>query len=83
MMKIWQLQSAKAKLSQLIQNAIKLGPQQISIRGIPRVVILKKEEYDRLAKKQISFVKFITQSPLSGSKINLKRDKSLIREDDL
>ena len=31
-----------------------------------------------LIKKQIPFVKFILQSPLVGSKISLKRDKSLI-----
>jgi antitoxin Phd len=80
-MKTWQLQSAKARLSQLIQNVIMQGPQKISIRGVPKVVILTIEEYDRLAKKQISFVEFITQSPLSKLKINLKRDKSLTRDD--
>lgn len=82
-MKTWQLQSAKARLSQLIQNALMLGPQQISIRGVTKVVILKKEEYDRLTKKQVPFVEFIAKSPLAGLKINLKRDKSLTRDIDL
>lgn len=80
-MKTWQLQSAKAQLSQLIQNAIIDGPQQISIRGVPKVVILRKEDYDRLTKIQMPFVEFISKSPLSGLKINFKRDKSLTRDD--
>lgn len=82
-MKIWQLQSAKAQLSRLIQNAIMAGPQQITIRGVPKVVVLNKEEYDRLTQKQFSFIEFIFRSPLKGLKINLKRDKSLTRDTDL
>lgn len=79
-MKTWQLQSAKAQLSQLIQNAIKMEPQQITVHGIAKVVVLSKEEYDRLTKKQLSFLEFIFQSPLMDSRINLKRDKSLTRD---
>lgn len=32
-MKSWQLQEAKAHLSQVVQDAIHCGPQKISLRG--------------------------------------------------
>lgn len=82
-MNTWQLQSAKAQLSQLVQKAITAGPQQISVRGEVKVVVLTKEEYDHLTQKKTSFIDFIRQSPLFGLKINLKRDKSLTRDIDL
>lgn len=82
-MKTWQLQSAKAQLSQLVQRVMTSGPQQISIRGEVKVVVLTKEEYNQLTQKKASFLDFIRQSPLLGLKVNLKRDKSLTRNTDL
>ncbi len=82
-MKSWQLQSAKAQLSQLIQNAIMDGPQQITVHGVTKVVVINKDEYDRLTKPALSFIEFIRQSPLVGINLKLKRDKSLPRDVDL
>lgn len=82
-MKTWQLQSAKARLSRLIQNAIVSGPQQITVHGVVKVIVINKNEYDRLTKKQIGFIEFIRQSPLTELVMKLKRDKSLTRDIDL
>lgn len=82
-MKTWQLQSAKAQLSRLIQNAMRDGPQQITIHGTPRVIVMNKNEYDRLTKSRLSFIDFILQSPLVGANIKIKRNKSLTRDVDL
>lgn len=75
-MRTWQLQTAKAQLSKVIKDVITDGPQQISIHGVSRVVLITKEEYDRLTQKQLSFVEFMRESPLVDSNIRLKRDKS-------
>ena len=48
----WQLQEAKNKLSQVIQSAIKSGPQSITIRGKETAVILSEEDYRKLTKKR-------------------------------
>ena len=49
-MMTWQLQKAKARLSELIKKAAKEGPQSITIHGQPTAVILSSEEYERLTK---------------------------------
>ncbi len=48
-----------------------------------KVVVINKDEYDRLTKPALSFIEFIRQSPLVGINLKLKRDKSLPRDVDL
>ena len=36
----WKLQDAKAKFSQVVENALKIGPQYVTRRGQEAVVIL-------------------------------------------
>ena len=81
--KIWQLQEAKAKLSELIQIVLKSGPQGISIRGIFEIVVMSKKDYDKLKNKPENLAEFISKSPLKGANIKLSRDKSPIRSIDL
>ena len=82
-MKCWQLQQAKALLSTVVKEAMTHGPQEISLHGTPVVIVLARAEYDKLTKKQISFVQFMRQSPLRDSKLKFKRDQSLTRDIDL
>jgi prevent-host-death family protein len=43
----WQLQEAKAKLSEVIKTAKKDGPQIISQRGVNSAVVLPFDEWER------------------------------------
>lgn len=52
-MQTWQLQEAKAKLSEVIQVAAKNGPQTITQRGVETAVVVSIEEWRRL-KQQAS-----------------------------
>lgn len=80
----WQLQEAKAQFSKLIKFADTEGPQQVTVHGEPKVVVLSQREYERLTKKpKESFVDFMLKSPLRGSGLKIKRDKSLCRDIDL
>ena len=79
-MKTWQLQEAKARLSEVIKRASKEGPQTITMRGEPTAVVISKAEYDRLKRPKENFVDFMRKSPLYGVELDLKRDKSLTRE---
>ena len=47
-MQDWPLQDAKARLSQLVNTALKKGPQQISRRGKRAVIVVPADEWDRL-----------------------------------
>ena len=79
----WQLQEAKARLSELIKKAAKEGPQSITIHGEPTAVVLSSEEYERLKKPRGSFVAFMRQSPLYGVDLDLEREQTHIREADV
>ena len=77
----WPLQDAKNKLSEVIERAIKNGPQEITRRGKKAAVVLSFQEYLRLLKGNTSLIDFFRQSPLRG--IKLARTKDLPREVDL
>jgi prevent-host-death family protein len=78
---IWQLQDAKNKFSEVIERALKYGPQLITRRGEKTVIIMSYKEYTRMKQSQIKLSEFFRASPLTKVDINLKRDKSLPRED--
>jgi antitoxin Phd len=72
----WQLQQAKAHLSELIRDCALNGPQFVSVRGKNEAVIISTQDYEKLTGKKLSFVAFMTQSPLRGLDLDLSRDKS-------
>ena len=77
----WQIQEAKAKLSEVIKCAESEGPQGITLHGQPVAVVMTRSLYDQLTGNERSFVEFMRQSPLYGLEdISLDRDHSLTRE---
>ncbi|MGE3919883.1 MAG: type II toxin-antitoxin system Phd/YefM family antitoxin [Gammaproteobacteria bacterium] len=79
----WQLQEAKAHFSKVVREAIEHGPQDITLRGKPSVIVISKVDYDKLTKHGSSFVTLMRKSPLVGLELSLKRNKSLTRDIDL
>lgn len=79
----WQLQAAKARLSEVIKKAAKEGPQSITVHGEPTAVVLSNEEYERLRHPRGSFVEFMRLSPLYGLDLDLERHQTLTREADV
>ena len=79
-MQAWQLQEAKARLSELIKTVANKGPQEISVRGKTEVVVISKTDYDKLIGSEEDFYTFMRNSPLKGISIDTKRDKSLGRD---
>jgi len=78
-MRTWQLQEAKARLSEVIKQASKEGPQIITMHGEPTAVVISKDEYERFKRPRESFVEVMRKSPLYGVDLNLKRDRTLTR----
>ena len=81
-MHIWQLHEAKAKLTQLMNEA-KHEPQIISRHGVSENVVISLAKYRELCRVQEDIVSFFKNSPLNGVDIDLNRDSALIREVDL
>ena len=77
---IWPLQDAKNKFSEVVNNALRRGPQIITRRGVQAVVVLSYEEYQRLQKPQTDLVTFFQTSPLADVELDLRRDESLPRD---
>jgi len=74
----WQLQEAKNKLSQVVEQAMQEGPQEITRHGKKAAVVLSVKDYQHLkARRGSSLVDFFRRSPLRG--INLERVKDLPR----
>ncbi len=83
-MQTWQLQSAKARFSEVVKHAADDGPQEITVHGRPVAVVMSRELFDRLSGNQSSLVDFMRSSPLYGQDdIEFERDASLPRELDL
>ena len=82
-MHTWQLQSAKAHLSEVIRLSVQQGPQVLTVRGKEEAVIISKQEYERLIGSKQNLFDFMRQSPLKGLDIDLERNPSKIREFDL
>lgn len=78
---IWQVQDAKNKFSEVIERALKQGPQLITRRGEKAVVIMSYKEYMHMKQSQSKLSEFFRASPLAQVDLNLERDRSLPRSD--
>lgn len=77
MQRSWQIQEAKNKLSEVVEEAIEKGPQILTRRGVEVAVVLSYDEYLQLKRKQTSLSEFFRQSPLAD--LDLERDRSPVR----
>ncbi len=79
-MQTWQMQDAKARLSEVLRRAERDGPQDITLHGRSVAVMLSRESFDRLIGTDESLVDFMRRSPLYGDEeLALERDDSLTR----
>ena len=81
MVRVWQLQEANNKLSEVVEEALAHGPQVITKRGIEAVVVLSYAEYRTMLAKQKKLSTFFRESPLSGADLDLTRDSSGLRDE--
>ena len=79
----WQLQEAKSHFSEVVNEALSSGPQQITRHGEEVVVILSNKEFRRLTRPKGDIVSFFSRSPLGEVEIDLSRSKETARGLDL
>lgn len=80
-MQTWQLQTAKARFSEVVRQATQEGPQEISVHGRPTAVLISREMFDQLTGKGENLVQFMRRCPLFGQDEPVfDRDQSLPRE---
>lgn len=77
----WQMQEAKARLSEVVRRAESEGPQDITLHGKSVAVVLSREAYELLSGNRSSLIEFMRNSPLYGlDEVELPRDQSPTRE---
>lgn len=81
--RVWQLQEAKAKFSELVDEVLHDGYQTITRNGKPVVVMLSQEEFEQYRKPEENLIDFFMKAPLPDEELDLTRDKDTGRELDL
>lgn len=80
---LWQIQQAKARFSELVNQAQKEGIQVITKNGEQVAVVLSKKEFDQLKRPQRTLLQIFKESPLPEIDLDLERQKDLPRDIDL
>jgi prevent-host-death family protein len=75
----WTVAEAKAKFSELIEQAQSAGPQTITRNGRKAAVVVSAEEWERKTKRVGNLAEFFGGSPLRGSGLKVKRSKDKLR----
>ena len=70
----WSIAEAKAKLSQVLEQA-RQSPQTITRNGRPTAVVVSVEEWKRQTARAGTLAEFFAASPLRGSALKLERSK--------
>ena len=80
-MHVWQMQEAKARLSEVVKCAESEGPQNITLHGQSVAVVVSRAMFERLTGNEHSLVEFMRRSPLvEADDITLERNTSFTRE---
>jgi prevent-host-death family protein len=80
MARVWQLQEAKNKFSEVVEEALSHGPQLITKRGVEAVIVLSYAEYRAMLLNRKKLSTFFRESPLVDAEVELTRDKSRSRD---
>jgi prevent-host-death family protein len=81
-MTTWQVQDAKARLSEVLEKAGSEGPQTITRHGRARAVVLSIEDYRALVDRTPDFRAFLLAEP-KWNDFDVERDRDPGRSIDL
>jgi len=74
----WRLADAKNRFSELVNRALS-GDPQVVVRRRDAVVVVARRDYQKLTGERISFKKFLLGEGPSLRGLDLRRDKSPMR----
>ena len=80
---VWTLADAKAHFSEVVDSALKKGPQMITRHGRKAVVVVAAEEWERQRQRSGTLAGFFAASPLRESGLVIESSKDNPREIDL
>ena len=81
--KVWPLQKAKARFSELINKVEQEGYQTITKNGRPVAVIVSTDEFEKMHKPEKNLIDFFQGAPFPEVDFDLERNKDFGRNNDL
>jgi len=78
--RVWQLQEAKSRFSELVETVILKGAQTVTKHGKPAVVVISAEEYQRRLAPRKSLVAALRACPEDLAPLLGKRQKRIARK---
>ena len=69
----WALQDAKNQLSEVVDQALREGPQIITRRGKETAVIVSVADFQKMTTPRGSLISFFKNSPLTGAELDMGR----------
>ena len=75
----WNLQDAKARLSELVDLAREGSPQIILRRGVPTAAVISIETYQNMSRPEGSLVSFLLTETPRGPALDIERSKETYR----
>jgi prevent-host-death family protein len=81
--KSWTVTEAKARFSELIEQAQSKGPQTITKRGRRAAIVVSADEWDKKSKRSGNLAEFFAGSPLRESGLEIKRRRDEPRKTSL
>jgi prevent-host-death family protein len=79
----WQLQEAKNRFSEVVERALRDGPQVVTRHGHEVVMVVSVDTWKRVARPDTLLVDFLRSSPLAGLELDVERDSDAGREVEL
>ena len=80
---VWKLQDAKSRFSKVVQDALTIGPQHITRRGVEAVVVVSHREYEELISNKPDFKDFLLSYPKMDLNFEIQRQKDYPRDMEL
>lgn len=79
----WRIKDARAHFSELVDRAIREGPQIVTRHGKEAVVVIAAGEWERRNRRRGDLVEFFAGSPLRDEVIAIERMRDAPRDIDL
>jgi prevent-host-death family protein len=79
----WQLQDAKNSFSEVVEDALREGPQIITRRGTDTAVVVSFEEWSRLSRSRGRLIDVLRKAPRVAGGLDIARSRDTGRDVDL
>jgi antitoxin Phd len=81
--KSWQLQDAKNRFSEVVEQARRNGPQFITRRGADAAVVVSSEDWAKLTRRRSPLIEVLRRAPRIPGGLDIDRSKDTGRDVDL